>query len=108
MIMKQTNSAKQPLSLAKPILIGAGIGLIVISFFVFVGEARPEWGTLWMVRPLIITPIAGAIGGAFYYFMDHLSYRGLNKTVAVILGLLVFIFILWLGTVFGLDGTMWD
>ncbi|MEO5650838.1 MAG: hypothetical protein ABIR03_13070 [Ginsengibacter sp.] len=63
--MKQRNHlttrTNQPASLAKPILIGAGIALIVISFFVFgVDEPHLEWGKFWMVRPLIITPLAGA------------------------------------------------
>ncbi len=111
--MKQRNNLttqpNHPESLAKPILPGAGVGLILISFFVFGGEPNPEWGKLWMIKPLIMVPIAGALGGAFYYFMDHLSSRrGLNKTVAVILSLIVFIIVLWLGTVLGLNGTMWD
>ncbi|NEU09956.1 potassium transporter KefB [Flavihumibacter sp. R14] len=110
--MKPDNSAMPPdqtLPLAKPMLVGAGLGLIVISFFVFgVDQPNPEWGKLWMIRPLIITPIAGAMGGAFYYLMDHLSSRGLNRTAAVILSLFVFFIGLWLGIVLGLDGTMWD
>lgn len=110
--MKQSNSTtqpNQPLSLAKPMLIGAGIGLTLISFFVFgVEDPNPEWGKFWMIRPLIVTPIAGAMCGAFYYLMDHLSTKGLNRTVAVLLSLIVFIVGLWLGTVLGLDGTMWN
>ena len=104
-----TTGPNQSLSLAKPMLIGGGVGLLVISFFVFgVDEANPEWGKLWMIRPLIITPVAGALGGAFYYLMDHLTSKGLNRTVAVILSLAVFIIGLWLGIVLGLDGTMWN
>lgn len=109
--MAQTSSSTkpdQPLSMAKPILIGAGVGLIVISFFVFgVNAPHPEWGKLWMIRPLIITPVAGAMGGAFYAFMDHLTSKGLNRTVAVIVSLIVFAVGLWLGTILGLAGTMW-
>ncbi len=45
----------QPVSLVKPILVGAGIALLVISFFVFgVDEANPAWGKFWMIRPLIV------------------------------------------------------
>jgi hypothetical protein len=104
-----TTEPNQPISLAKPMLIGAGIGLIAISFFVFgVDKPNPEWGKLWMIRPLIVTPIAGAMGGAFYYFMDYQSSRGFNRTIAVILSLIVFIVGLWLGIVLGLAGTMWN
>lgn len=104
-----TTQQNQPLSPASPMLIGGAVGLMVISFFVFgVDEPKPEWGKLWIIRPLLITPMAGAMGGAFYYFMDYLSYKGLNKTVAVVLSLIVFMVALWLGVVLGLAGTMWN
>jgi hypothetical protein len=112
--MTQQNESQtqpnQPVSLAKPIVIGAAIGLILISFFVFgVDHPNPAWGKLWMIKPLVIVPLAGASGGAFYYFMAHLnSHSGLNKTVAIVLSLMVYIIALWLGTVLGLNGTMWD
>ena len=109
---QQHNSSNQPVNsvaLAKPILMGAGIAFLVISFFVFgVDEPHPEWGKFWMIRPLIITPLAGALGGAVYAFMDYQSSRGLNRPLAVILSIVVYLIGLWLGTVLGLDGTMWD
>lgn len=111
--MKQTNNLTtqqtQSVSLVKAMLIGAGIALFAISFFVFgVDNANPEWGKFWMIRPLIVTPLAGAMGGAFYYFMDYQSSRGFNRTLAIILSIVVFIIGLWLGIVLGLAGTMWD
>jgi len=106
------NSATQPnqnLSLAKPILIGALIAFLVISVFVFgVDNANPAWGKYWMIRPLIITPLAGAMGGAFYAFMNYQAERGFNRTLAILLSLVVFIIGLWLGVVLGLKGTMWN
>lgn len=58
--------ATNQLSPAKPILIGAVIALIFISMFLFsVDHPKPEWGKLWMLKPLIIVPLAGAIGGLF-------------------------------------------
>jgi hypothetical protein len=97
-------------SLAAPMMIGAGIALAVISLFVFGADnVNPEWGKFWMIRPLIVTPLAGATGGAFFYFMNGLRAKGqINGTVAVILSLIVYIIGLWLGIVLGLDGTMWD
>jgi hypothetical protein len=111
--MKQENhlstQPNHPVSFIKSILIGAAIGLIAISFFVFgVDHPKPEWGKLWMIRPLIITPMAGAMGGAFYYFMDYQSAKGFNRTIAITLSLIVFIIGLWLGIVLGLAGTMWN
>lgn len=96
-------------ALGIPMLIGAGIGLILISFFVFgAGQTSPEWGKFWMIRPLLISPIAGALGGAFYHYMNSLAKRGMNTTVTAILSMSVFIITIWLGIVFGLAGTMWD
>lgn len=109
---QQNNSQNQPMhsvSLVKPMLVGAGIALLVISFFVFgVDAPHPEWGKYWMVRPLIVTPLAGAIGGAFYAFMEYQSSRGFNRTLAISLSIVVYIIGLWLGTVLGLAGTMWN
>ncbi len=111
--MAHTNQAENtPLRLASfviPMAIGAGIAFLVISFFVFgVDAPRPEWGAYWRIRPLIITPLAGAVGGAFYAFMTYLSARGFNKALAVFLSIAVYLVGLWLGIVLGLDGTMWD
>lgn len=105
-----TEQPKNQVSAGKPMLIGAVIGLILISMFVFgVDDPKPEWGKRWMIRPLIIVPVAGAMGGLFFYLMNYLSSRGsFNKTLAIILSVVVFIIGLWLGVVLGLDGTMWN
>lgn len=104
-----TTQPNQPVFSVTPILVGAGIALLVISFFVFgVDEPHPEWGKFWMIKPLLLTPLAGALGGAFYSFMDYQSSRGFNRTLAVLLGIVVYLVGLWLGTVLGLNGTMWD
>jgi hypothetical protein len=99
----------QSVSLIKSTLIGAGIALTVITLFLFGAEADPIWGRFWKIRPLIITPLAGATGGAFYYFLDKLRSSGrLNPVVAITLSLVIYIIGLWMGIVLGLDGTLWD
>ena len=97
-------------SLVKRMLIGAGIGLLLISLFLLSArEPNPEWGKLWMIRPLIIVPLAGAMGGLCNYFLLHFhNLPGVNKTIAMVLSVIVFIIGLWLGIVLGLDGTMWN
>ncbi|MFD2245553.1 potassium transporter KefB [Pontibacter ruber] len=109
---QQNESHNQPMhrvSVVKPVLVGAGIALLVISFFVFgVDQPHPEWGKYWMIRPLIITPLAGAMGGAFYALMEYQASRGFNRTLAILLSIVVYLVGLWLGTVLGLAGTMWD
>lgn len=91
-------------------LVGAGIGLALIAIFLLIaGKPDPAWPKLWMLRPLIIVPLAGAMGGVFYYFMDELRFQGgWKKPLANVLSLIVFVIGLWLGTVLGLDGTWWD
>ncbi len=91
-------------------LAGAGIGLILISLFVFpIKDPNPAWGKFWMDRPLIVVPIAGAMGGLCNYFLIHFRYFiGINKIVAMILSAIVFIVGLWMGVVLGLVGTLWN
>lgn len=110
--MTQANNPVSPLQFSrnKRMLVGAGIGLLAISIFVFApGEPNPEWGKFWMIRPLMITPLAGAFGGACNYYIMHFSRRAyVNRAVAIILSAVVFIIGLWLGIVLGLAGTMWN
>ena len=96
-------------TLFKAMFTGAAIGLIVILFFVIGGQPKPEWGKFWMIRPLIITPIAAAMGGAFFYFINHLLHKpGWRKVLVIFIGVIGFVIALWLGIVLGLDGTMWN
>ena len=93
----------------KSVLTGAGIAFFVISFFVFgIEEPKPEWGQFWRIKPLILTPLAGGIGGAVFYIMTQRVSRDIPKTLAFLLGIAAYFIILWLGVVLGLDGTMWD
>lgn len=98
-----------PLGPVKPVLIGGAFALIVIGVFLAgVHHPHADWGKFWMVRPLIITPLAGATGGACYYFINQYFYQNnWSKIAAVVLSLLVYIIGLWLGIVLGLAGTLW-
>lgn len=97
-------------TLTKRMLQGGAIALVLISIFLYsAGEGKPEWGRFWMIRPLIIVPVSGAMGGVFYYFMDHLRSKGGWKTVlAYIISFVGYIIALWMGTVLGLNGTLWN
>ncbi|HSJ66262.1 MAG TPA: hypothetical protein VK921_01245 [Anditalea sp.] len=100
---KQINSAV----LVKHLLIGAGIGLTLILIFLLgTGEPDPNWPKLWMLKPLLIVPIAGGMGGLILYFLTHHMIP--NKNLAIILGLIGYVIVLWMGFILGLDGTMWD
>ncbi|MBA9078656.1 potassium transporter KefB [Rufibacter quisquiliarum] len=102
--------SNQPMVSVTPVLVGTVIAFLAISFFVFgVDAPHPEWGQFWQIRPLTLTPLAGAVGGACYSFLLHLSSRGtLNKTLALVLGVAIYLIGLFFGIVLGLDGTMWD
>jgi hypothetical protein len=96
-------------SLSKRMLLGATIGFILISIFLLsAGEPNPEWGKLWMIRPLIIVPLAGAIGGGISYFLNQRYPAGWKKALATLFSLIIYLIGLWLGTIVGLDGTYWN
>ncbi|WPP49157.1 potassium transporter KefB [Catalinimonas niigatensis] len=105
-----TTRSIHPVLLGKRILIGAGVAFSLISIFLLgVGEPNPAWGKLWMVKPLIVVPLAGAIGGVFYHFIDHIIQQdGWRKILVIVFSLIGYLVIVWLGTVLGLDGTLWN
>lgn len=96
--------------IAKRMLVGATVGLVIISIFLYgVENAKPEWGKLWMLRPLIVVPLAGAMGGLFYHMMDIIRVRGGWNTIAAnLISFVVYIIALWMGSILGLAGTLWD
>ncbi|TKC13170.1 potassium transporter KefB [Pedobacter polaris] len=98
-----------PVSLAKRMLLGAGIGLALVSLFLIGSRAEPAWGKLWMIRPLIMVPLAGAGAGLINYMMDDFRAQGgWKKALAIAFTVVAYIIALWLGIVLGLDGTLWD
>jgi hypothetical protein len=108
--MTTTNHSTSHMSLSKRMLIGAAIGLGLITFFLIsAGEANLEWGKFWRLKPLFMVPFAGAMGGLCNHMIFQYRVQfGVNKILATILSLLVFIIGLWMGTVLGLNGTYWD
>ena len=98
-----------PFTLAKRMLLGAGIALVPLTLLLLqVEEPDPAWPKLWMLRPLIIVPLAGAMGGLFYYLMNYLFHlQGWRKILVNILCLVVYLVGIWMGTVLGLNGTLW-
>jgi len=97
-------------SAAKRMLQGAGAALVLIAVFIFpIQNPNPEWGKWWMVKPLMMVPLAGAMGGLFNYYLDHLRVQGgWKKAVAFVIGVAGYLVAVWLGTVLGLNGTLWD
>jgi len=110
--MTQANNPSQPqvLSLAARMLIGGGIGLLLISYFLLsLRSDHPDWGRFWMIQPFIVLPFAGAMGGLCnYYIMRYRALVGVNKISALIISAIVSIVGMWMGIVLGLHGTMWN
>lgn len=105
-----TAQSGKPGSLAKRMLIGAGIGMAIIAFFVLpVKHPKAEWGQLWMLKPFIITPLSGAMAGLLAHFMAQSgNTNAWNKTLTFLLTAIICVICLWLGIVLGLNGTLWD
>lgn len=99
-----------PIAIAKRMFIGAAIAFaLILSLLLSVDEPKPEWGSLWMLKPLLITPLAGAGGGAFFYYMTQIVKNNVwAKLIAILVGLIGYIIAIWLGSVLGLNGTLWD
>lgn len=97
-------------ALIKRMIIGAGIALfLMLAFFILpvINHPNPDWGKYWMIKPLVIMPIAGASGGAFFYLLTQRFRTGLSGILAYVFSAIAFIIALWMGTVLGLNGTMW-
>jgi len=105
-----TKPSIHPVALWKLMSLGAVIALALIIFFLLqVKHPDPSWPKYWMVRPLIIVPFAGAMGGLCFYILDFLRIQGgWKKIVANVLSFFICLVGLWLGFVLGLDGTLWD
>jgi hypothetical protein len=103
------NPVSQPsqASLIKPMILGTVVGLVAFFFFSR-GEAKPEWGPLWKVRPLIVLLLSGAFWGVCFNYLVRQKYFPLSKIATVVLGVLGLLLGIWMGVVVGFDGTMWD
>lgn len=103
------NERRDKQSFIKAAMTGGIVGLVIISVFVFTAETKQEWGTLWQIKPLVITPLVAALGGgAFYATLSFFSANRWPKALGMTIGVLAFMVALWLGVVLGLNGTLWD
>lgn len=107
----QGNAHKtSPSSLAKSMLIGVIIAvLLMVLFLSGVQNADPSWGEYWKIRPLAVITFAGLMGGLCFYLITlYFANKGWNKFLAILISICVYIFGLWIGSVLGFDGTLWN
>ena len=107
------NLTKRPLftpALGKRMLTGAGIALVMISFFIIsAGKGSPGWGDYWRIKPLLLTPCLGAITGLCYDVTEPLRrLSGWLGRLFLLVSLLGYFIGLWISLVLGLNGTMWN
>ncbi len=97
-------------STTKRMILGGAIALILIIVFLSgVKNPDPAWGKYWMIKPLLVVPTAGVMGGLFYNLMNPLRYQGGWMTIlATFISIIGYVVILWIGTVLGLNGTLWN
>ena len=94
----------------KHILIGAGTALLIIGLFVITaGKGNPSWDYYWRIKPLLLSPLLGAITGLCYNAAAPLRrLNGWPGKLFLVLSILGFFIGQWLGLVLGLAGTMWN
>lgn len=97
-------------TLVIPAAAGAGIALALMALFLTgVDQPDPSWPRYWMIRPLVIVTLAGAAGGVFVALLRPLRARGGWTRVAVVaLSIAGYLLCVWMGSVLGLDGTLWN
>lgn len=91
-------------------ILGALPAISLMSLLVFSTDyVRPEWGKYWMIRPLVVIAFAGATGGACTYFINRWFGNGIGRKIAAFfVSAIVYLIGLWMGTVIGCNGTLWD
>jgi len=105
----QMSGVFTPLLAKRMLLIGA-IGLVMVSVFVIgAGTGDASWGNYWRIKPLLLTPLLGALIGLFYDLSEPLrKLKGWKGTAFLVMSVLAVIVGLWISLVLGLNGTMWD
>ena len=106
----ETVKGISPKSLFRHLLSGWAIGLLITTLMIFsADEFKPEWGEWWMLKPLIITPLAAAAGMLAFYLRNYFSpTSGLGKITVFAISMVLFLAVLWMGIVLGFDGTLWN
>jgi hypothetical protein len=98
---------KQSVALIRHLSVGGVTALLLVLLFLAgAGESDLNWASLWWIRPIVIVTLAGAMGGSWFYFMCHHMIS--NKLPRIIVGALGYIILIWMGTVLGFVGTLWN
>lgn len=94
------NSLKR---LGLPAVLGAAAPFSLLAFIILSKEDSLE---SWMLVPLILIPLAGAVGGVFFYLMGFVWFPfGKQKLIAIIFSTLMYFVAIWIGAVLAFNFT---
>lgn len=90
-----------------PCALGASAPLALLLFIILTKEDVFE---SWMLVPLTLIPLGGAVGGLFFYLMGFVWFpTGNKKLIAVIFSTIIYFVVLWLSAVIAFNFTgHWD
>lgn len=105
-----TKNENTPTAALKMAAAGWAAGLCLISLFVFgLNDPDPQWGSYWRIRPLLLTPLIAGTGAFLAYRIFSMGAGSpLRKVIFAVLAVCVFLVCLWIGTILGLSGTLWN
>lgn len=90
-------------SLGLPALLGAFAPLALLLFIILTKEDVFE---SWMLVPLTLIPLGGAVGGVIFYLMGFVWFPfGKQKLIAIILSTIFYFVALWMAAVLAFNFT---
>lgn len=98
------------ISYKKRMLQGSIVGLaLILFFFLSANKPSPAWNATWWLKPLLVVPFTGAMGGLGFHILTSLQTNsGWKQLVLYVFGFIGFLIALWMGMIVGLDGTYWN
>lgn len=87
------------------VLQGAVLALALLSIlFLTLGDSNSE-SLRWMILPYLLVPMAGGLGGLFFYKSQDLCFEGKNqKRINILLNLVIYLSLLTVAFVLGMNG----
>lgn len=108
--MNNSNDFLQGTSIKRlgfPALLGASAPFSILLFIILTKEEVME---LWMLVPLILIPMGGAVGGIFFYLMGFIWFpKGNQKLIAIIFSTILYFIAIWISSILAFNFTgHWD
>lgn len=94
-------------NLGLPALLGA---LAPFTLLLFVILTKEEILESWMLVPLFLIPLGGALGGIFFYLMGFIWFpTGRKKLISILFSTILYFLAIWISAVLAFNFTgQWD